>query len=52
LTRPIGPVRALLIVNLELAMFLLPGIISLLGLILVLVVDILLLPRGKGLIMA
>jgi hypothetical protein len=28
------------------------GIISLLGLILVLVVDILILPRGKGLIMA
>ena len=28
------------------------GIISLLGIILVLVVDILILPRGKGLIMA
>ena len=33
-------------------MFTLSSIISLLGLILVLVVDILILPRGKGLIMA
>ena len=33
-------------------MFTQSGIISLLGLILVLVVDILILPRGKGLIMA
>jgi hypothetical protein len=33
-------------------MYVQSGIISLLGLILVLVVDILILPRGKGLIMA
>ena len=33
-------------------MYTLSSIISLLGLILVLVVDILILPRGKGLIMA
>ena len=33
-------------------MYMQSGIISLLGLILVLVVDILILPRGKGLIMA